>query len=376
MLPSLGITISSMRQVNVRTLGMAVGLVWILGGCGWFSGPTPLTRELSTNQVKHEILSRLAGWQAVSCQVSETVSLVGQPVQHLTLSLDQESKPAQYVLHINNGASPIEIVSNPREVVWYQKGAPYYAVMPPLPASHDNLRLMGTELSQLVAQGDITRVRVEHGGIAEFVVRTTLPDGTDATVGLTFDLKTNMPLRAVAKWAGGTVTEVASHYVVNPNLPQSLFTFIPPNHASATVGLPQSSSVLNVPRTQVGFSEQLPPSTTMETLMDANVGQSSGGATILLLTYQGPNGNPLLITERSIHSGITIFPSGTVTTKETVGSLSVTLGTLPSGQEMASFAVGKTLVVLEGEPQDMTPLLNAWAQNSDISISPSSHSAG
>ncbi|PSR26039.1 MAG: hypothetical protein C7B46_20375, partial [Sulfobacillus benefaciens] len=95
MLPSLGITISSMRKVNVRTLALAVGLLWVLGGCGWFSGPAPLTRELSTSQAKHQILSRLAGWQAVSCQVSDTVSLVGQPVQHLTLSLAQENKPAQ-----------------------------------------------------------------------------------------------------------------------------------------------------------------------------------------------------------------------------------------------------------------------------------------
>jgi outer membrane lipoprotein-sorting protein len=335
-----------------------------------------LARELSTNQAKHQILSRLAGWQAVSCQVSDTVSLVGQPTQHLTLSLDQENNPAQYVLHINNGTSPIEIVSNPREVVWYQKGEPYYAVMPPLPASRDNLRLMGTELSQLVAQGNITRVDVQHGKIAEVVMRTTLPDGTDATVTLTFDLTTNTPLRVVAKWAGGTVTEVASHFVVNPNLPESLFTFIPPNNAVATVGLPQTSSVLNVPRTHVGFSEQLPPSTTMETLMDATIGKSSNGASILLLTYQGPNGNPLLITERSMHSGITIFPSGTVTTQETVGSLSVTLGTLPSSQEMASFAVGKTLIVVEGEPQDISSLLNAWAQHPDTSMAPSSHSAG
>lgn len=376
MLPSLGITISSMRKVNVRTLAVAVGLLWVLGGCGWFSGPTPLTRELSTSQAKHQILSRLAGWQAVSCQVSDTVSLVGQPAQHLTLSLDQENKPAQYVLHITNGLSQIEIVSNPRETVWYQKGASYYAVMPQMPPSHDNLRLMGTELPQLVAQGDITRIRVKHGGVVDVTLRTVLPDGINATLTVSFDLATNTPLRVVAKWSGGTVTEVASHYVVNPNLPQSLFAFVPPNNASATVGLPQASSVLNVPQTSVGFSEQLPPSSAMETLMDANIGQGSSGASILLLTYQGPNGNPLLITERSMHSGITIFPSGTVTTQETVGSLSVTLGTLPSGQEMASFTVGKTLVVLEGEPQDIAPLLNAWAQNMATSTAPSSHSVG
>ncbi len=362
-----GGTISDMKPISGWHFSIGMALLLALGGCGWFSSPAPLARGLSASQVKHQLLARLQSWQSVSCQVTQTVSLVGQPVQHLKLSLAEENKPAQFVLHITGVSSPIEIFSTPRDTIWYQVGSPHYTVLASLPPSSDDFRLLGTELPHLVAASHITKVHFDHNNIVSLVMDTPLPNGISAQVQLIYDLTTNTPMRIVAKWNGGTVTEVASHFEVNPNLPSNIFSFTPPATVTPAVGLTQSGTALNVAQAKVGFAVALPPQQAQETYVGIDVGQTNKGSSVLLLTYNSPNGNPLVVTERANRSGLSVFPSGSVTATETAGSLSVTVAMLPSGQEMASFVMNKTLVVVQGEASDVDALINLWGgQNSTV----------
>lgn len=340
---------------------LAMGaMLFSLTGCGWFSSPAPLARGLSLSQVKHQLLARIANWHAVSAELEDTVSLVGRPTQKLGVSLIAETNPTQYAVKVTGGTAPIQIISTPRETLWFEQGRSHYAVMAAAPTSPAYLRLLGTELPTMVNGSHMTKVHLEPGNIARLTMQSVLPTGLKATVNLTFNFTTNTPVRLVAEWSGGTITETVSHFVVNPTVSRSAFSFVPPSGVTPTVAQNPGASALALPMATLPFSVILPPSGAADSLTGVDVGPTSSGSPVLILSYTTPTGNPLLLTERKTSRKPPALPSGTTSTTETVGTTAVTIGTLPSGQELAMLSLGKTLILIEGRSQDVGAVVNLW----------------
>lgn len=332
-----------------------------LTGCGWFSSPAPLARGLSLNQVKHQLLARISNWRAVSCQLQDTISLVGRPTQQLGVSLVAETNPSQYSLKVTGGSAPIRIISTPKATLWFETGQSHYAVMASPPTSPAYLRLMGTELAAMVTKSRITHVHLEAGNVARLTMQSVLPTGQKATVYLTFNFTTNTPTRLVAEWSGGTVTETVNHFVVNPTVSTTAFSFVPPSGVTPTVALGETGTALDVTMASLPFPVILPPASAAESLAGVDIGPTKSGASVLILSYTTPTGNPLVITERAAKAKNPLtLPSGSTSTKETIGTTTVTIATLPSGQELAVLTVGKTQLLVEGRSQDVGAVVNFW----------------
>lgn len=331
-----------------------------LTGCGWFSSPVPLARGLSLNQVKHQLLARISSWRAVSCQVQDTVSLVGRPTQQLGVSLVAQTNPSQYSLKVTGGSAPIQIISTPKETLWFETGRSHYAVMASSPTSPAYLRLMGTELVGLVTNSRLTQVHLESGNRARITMQSVLPTGQKATVYLTFNFTSNTPTRLVAEWSAGTVTETVRHFVVNPTVSNSAFSFVPPSGVTPTVALGGSGTALDLTMASLPFPVILPPAGAAESLTGVDIGPTKSGASVLILSYTTPQGDPLVLTERAQTKNPITMPSGTTTTTETIGTTVVTIATLPSGQELAMLAVKKTEILVEGRSQDVGAVVNLW----------------
>ncbi len=350
-------------------------LLFTLTGCGWFSSPTPLARGLSLSQVKRQLLARTSNWRAVSCHVVDTVSLIGRPTQQLGISLVAETNPSQYALKVTGGTFPIQIISTPKETVWYEGGRSHYAVMASPPTSPAFLRLMGTELPDMLAQSRITHVHLESGNVARITMQSTLPTGQKATVNLTFNFTSNSPTRLVATWVGGTVTESVTHFVVNPTINRKAFTFVPPSKVTPVVALGQTGTALDLTTESLPFPVILPPAGAMESLTGVDIGPTKSGAPVLVLSYLTPTGNPLIITERKKSNKKLTMPAGTTRTTETVGTTAVTIATLPSGQELAMLSIGQTEILVQGRSQDVGAVINLWNAAGSMSTHSSSTSS-
>ncbi len=341
------------------TLAMGA-MLFSLTGCGWFSSPAPLARGLSLGQVKHQLLARINTWHAISVQFADTVSLVGRPTQKLGVSLIAETNPAQYEVKVSGGTEPIQIISTPRETLWFERGRSHYAVMASAPTSPAYLRLMGTELPAMVTSSHMTKVHLEAGNIARLTMQSVLPTGLKATINLTFNFTTNTPVRLVAEWSGGTITETVNHFVVNPTVSRSAFSFVPPSGVTPTVAQSTDANALDLPMATLPFSVVLPPSGALDSLTGVDVGPTSSGRPVLILSYVTPNGAPLVLTERKASKKSPVIPAGSTTTVETVGTTAVTISTLPSGQELAMLSLGSTQILVQGRSQDVGAVINLW----------------
>jgi hypothetical protein len=305
-------------------------------------------------------LARINNWHQISAQFVDTVSLVGRPTQKLGVSLTAENNPTQYAVKVTGGTAPIQIISTPRETLWFEANRSHYAVMASAPTSPAYLRLLGTELPAIVNGSHMTKVHLEAGNIARLTMQSVLPTGLKATINLTFNFTTNTPVRLVAEWPGGAITETVSHFVVNPTISRTAFSFVPPSGVTPTVAQSTDGSALDLPMVTLPFSVILPPSGAADSLTGIDVGPTSSGSPVLILMYTTPTGSPLVLTERKISKKPPTLPSGTTSVAETVGTTAVTISTLPSGQELAMLSLGGTRILVQGHAQDVGAVLNLW----------------
>ncbi|NMP22552.1 LolA family protein [Sulfobacillus harzensis] len=335
----------------------SLALAVLLTSCGAKHGPEPISHGMSPQQVKKEVLARISNWHAVSEDITEVVYRKGHARQTYRVKLWSESNPESFRLDVApSSGQPYEVVDNGLNTVVYQSGAKHYSVLTAEPPSWTQFRVLGTDLASLVAKSHATSVTVKP---REVILHMISPVTTSikAKTTLWFDLTTNTPLRWESQWRGGTLQETPSHVVINSTIPASTYSFQPPAGVKPEVALTAQGTELDLARSQVSFPIVLPPSSSALVLNNVNV-DTEQSARVVLLSYQTQNGQPVLITEaKSDHFKP---PSGMTMVTETVGLVSVKVGTMPNGGEMAALTLNKTLVVVEGPTNVVDSLVNVW----------------
>ncbi len=342
----------------------ALLLSGLLAGCGAKHGPEPISHGMTPAQVQKKVLARIHNWRSISEDITEVAYRPHATRQVFHVRLLSQLNPASFRLDVTPSAGrPYQVIDNGLNTIVYQTGDKHYSVLTAEPASWTEFRVLGTNLPGIIAKSQAVGVTVKAHEVVLRMMSPVAP-GITAKTTLWFDLSTNTPLRWEATWQGGSLQETPSHVVVNPSIPASAFTFNPPAGVKPEVALTAQGTELDLARSQVSFPIVLPPSSSMLVLNEVNVG-NQGSARVVLLTYQTESGQPVVITE----SKATTFkpPAGMSMVTETVGLMTVKVGTLPSGGEMAAFTLNKTLIVVEGPTNVVDSLVNGWGNASPSS---------
>lgn len=347
--------------MKMRAVWATLALAIVLSGCGAKHGPGPISHGMSPNQVKKEVLARIANWNTVSEHVTEVAHRPNKPREVFHLKLSSQAKPATFRLEVTpaTGRSYL-MVDNGFNTVVYQNGAKHYSVLTAEPTSWTEFRVLGTNLPSLIQKSRATKVTVKSREVILHMLSPVTSKMTAKTT-LWFNLSTNTPVRWQAQWKGGSLVETPSDIAINQSIASSTFTFQPPSGVKPEVALTAQGTQLDLARSQVSFPIVLPPASVALVLNNVNVGRAQASQ-VVLLSYQTPQGQPVLITEsKGRHFRP---PSGMTMVSQTVGLISAKVGTMPDGSEMAVFTVDKTLVVVEGPTSVVDSLVNAWGSTS------------
>jgi outer membrane lipoprotein-sorting protein len=345
----------------------AAALVVFLAGCGATHGQHPISHGMSPAQVKQEVLARLKNWHAVNETITE-VAYGPHGRRHVyNVKLLSQTSPVLFRLDVApQGGTPFEVVDNGLNTVVYQNGAKHYSVLTADPQSWTEFRVLGTELPGIIQESHAEQVTVNAKEVILHLV-SPVAAGISAKTTLWFSLTTNTPIRWQAAWKNGSLEETPKSVHLNPPINTSTFQFTPPSGVTPEVAMTAQGTELDLARSQVSFPIVLPPPSMNLELNGVNV-STRGKSQVVLLTYQTTNGSPAVLTEST--SSTFKPPAGMSVVTETVGLLSVKVGALPSGSEMAAFTLHKTLVVAEGSVNVVDALVNAWGTST--SPSPSS----
>ncbi|MDA8192877.1 MAG: hypothetical protein M0Z53_02590 [Thermaerobacter sp.] len=323
-------------------------------GCG--GGQPAISHNLRPAQIKAEILARVDAWQSTAATIEETYQ-TGAHTQQFQLRLMTQAHPASFSLQESSSGSPSTVwVSDSQETTRYQAGAAHYAIVAGTTPTVQQRRVLGVGLAAILHASRVQSARIS-GNQAVVTMISPVTSAVSAKTVLWFNLATNSPLKWQASWRGGQVTETVKSFAVNPSLSRSDFQFSPPAGVTPEVVLSQAGVALDEAKQQVTFPIVMPPGQTDLTLNQVTVNTDQGKRLVLLNFSQG-NGQPVLITESS--AGSLAPPAGVSLVTETVGTLSIRVGALPLGGEMAAFRVSHTLVVAEGPTAEIDSMLTAW----------------
>ncbi|PSR23055.1 MAG: hypothetical protein C7B45_04585 [Sulfobacillus acidophilus] len=340
----------------------------LTAGCGTAHGTHTISHGMTPQEVKSEVLARIRDWHAISESAVVYLKESHGPQQVDDLTLISQENPASFRLQVTptQGAS-YEVIDNGLNTVEYQKGSKHYSVLTASPAAWTEFQMLGVGLPQLIQSSRAQSVSVKPNEVV-LHLSTPITSTITAQATLWFNLVTNTPSRWEAVWKGGSIIELAKTVRVNPALPTSTFSFTPPSGVKPEVALTVAGTELDQAQAQVSFPIVLPPASENLQLMNVNVG-SSANRRVVLLTYQTTSHSPVVITE-SKESHFTPT-AGISLIKETLGGLTVQVGSMPDGGEIGAVTLNKTLLVVEGPTSVVNSIINAWSTLVSISPSPS-----
>lgn len=338
---------------------------WVLGlglftlvGCGTRVGPAPISHGMTPSQVQQEISSRLSHWRSIDEDVTETAK-AGPHMASKTyhIKLVSELSPADFILKVTpNKGTGYQVADDGLNTVYYRQGAPHYSVLTNYADTWLQMRVLGTDLPQVLKASHADSVSVK-GKEVQLGLMAPVAPGITVKATLFFNLETNQPTRWEATFKGRHVVLVPTHISLNPTLTNQTFAFAPPSGVTPEVVMTKQGTQLDAAKSQVPFPILLPPSEVGLQLSSVEVQSGAHGRT-LLLSYETHAGNPLIITES--HTSTFRSPSGMSTVTENIGALTVHVGALPLGGEEADFVKKKTLVVVEGPTATVDSLVTAW----------------
>ncbi len=343
-------------------------LAWAAAGCG-FGRPQAITHNTKPNTVEKEILTRMADWQSVRTDVSESLAVSGSRPQTLDYQVTSDLADGQYVVSLSS-PSPMSFYVNDHETIWYPQSTKHYSLLPGLPAADQPLSA-AARIPALIRASALKSVVVK-GSLVTLQMSAPFPSATEqAAMSVTYDTKTNVLTEWQAQWGSTHVTEDFSHFQVNPSLPAGVYTFVPPAGVTPEVALSETGTALNIAEGEVDFPIALPPAGANMTLNAINTGTNAQGKSVVIMSFAAPDSNAVVITEKaSVHALSSLPDKSLSATTETVGALTVFVGSLPDSMEEAAFLERKTEVIIEGATSTVDTLLNAWA--AEPSLVPSS----
>ncbi|MCY0881147.1 MAG: hypothetical protein OWS74_04055, partial [Firmicutes bacterium] len=303
----------------------------------------------------------IQGWKSLRMTIDETRTVSGKK-SAMTYTLSAQTAPAlSAILTWVNKQQVTEISLLPTQTQEYQEAANADIVMP-TPSSASALGiLMPTQLPAVLKGAKISDARFAKKHVVDWKWTAKLANGKQATWHLWYNLSTNTPIKWRVHWRGGLIEESASHVQINPYLSASSFHFVPPADVKLTVPVSNPvTDLLTVSPAPLHFTLILPPASVSLTLKTVNVSLPSSGHDAVLMTEETNNGHLLIVTEQGDRHGKVALPSQETAT-ETVGSLTVSYGTLSSNVEIASFRQAHTLVTVEGDLNAVDNMLNQWS---------------
>lgn len=338
-------------------------LAFLASACG-AGTKQAISHNMSAKQIEQEVLNRMKTWRDIRVDVQDTVALKGKDPHTYQISMVSRKSPAAMTMKVSTGSSSYEVVSNAQNTILYPNGSQYYSVSTSFPASPNQYRTLGVTLPQTILDSRLKSVSVLSDNVVRLTMNSVLTNNIRATTELWFDLNTNTPMKWTAQWPGGKIVEVARHYQVNPNLSPNAFHFVPPHGVKPEVVLSQTGMALDQAKKNVRFPIVLPPSQSNLALKQVNEGKSQG-RTVVVLTYNNANNSPVVITESAPRT--LTPPSGVSMVSENVGTLTLQVGSLPLGGEMAILTINQTLMVVEGPTATVDSLVTAWGNQSPAS---------
>lgn len=353
-------TIGGRGMIGRRGLVEAALLMVLMTGCG-LGGSTSHGPASNTQGSWHTLLVHQAKTITdVVASFTAVKTTSGLPAATVSARVVAMGNRIREVITQSKG-DVTTIVDDGTDVWTYTSGGDHYGVGPsPAPSGYD-FRWLTNRFAQFLNTVRFTRV-VVHGNHLTATVTGTLPGQTTAGKGiLQYNLKSRQPTGL--QWsAGGTTSKLrVVSYRINTSVPNSAFGFAPPSGTTPLSATAPVVASLNQIAGHLKFPVLVPALKSQLALKNVSVSDTSVYGPEVIMQYTDPGGHPLLVTQYK--AGPTPPRPATPISVETVGPLSVSVSTIPSGGHYATLTVGKTTVIAEGATSDVNTFLDNLRPN-------------